>query len=235
MNPSIPIQNLFVASTQKARLRSSTPLATFSPAPIPALFDSANIEVGRRGVYWKLIEGPLRLSASTAISFFIYDYGKRLGAETFHWQADAAVVHAQAAMMAGFATSSILDAFYSLRQKWKISFLLRIGKESKLPGTGWPAQDASDCRYNGRHFRHVNTAKLTVHMVLYEEIKSRLRSKPGPGAQELSEATGEGQKWMATCTAAGCAQLIAILATYPFYVGSTPFNLFILLTSGFLL
>ncbi|PVH99434.1 mitochondrial carrier [Periconia macrospinosa] len=192
------------------------------------IIHSVHYTEGLRGFFRGLGPSLAGVVPATAIKFYVYGNCKRLGAEILNCGEDAAIVHAQAAVAAGIATSTATNPI------WLVKTRLQLDKSRTQGGvTARQYKNSLDCvrqvvqqegvkgLYRGLSASYLGTVETALHLVLYERLKqlfggalreSRMRNNPT--GDELA-------KWISTSGAAAAAKLAAVLITYPHEVVRT--------------
>lgn len=161
---------------------------------------------------------------ATAIKFYVYGNCKRLGASWLDLGEDAALVHAQAAISAGIATSTATNPI------WLVKTRLQLDR-AQTPGGGETPKrryrNSVDCvrqvlrhegiggLYRGLSASYLGTVETALHLVLYERLKSIFSRSLHDGETRGSATWTEIVHWISTSGAAGTAKLAANLITYP--------------------
>ncbi|KAF2870181.1 mitochondrial carrier domain-containing protein [Massariosphaeria phaeospora] len=193
------------------------------------IINSVRYTEGWRGFFRGLGPSLAGVVPATAIKFYVYGNCKRLGAHVLGCGEDAAIVHAQAAVAAGIATSTATNPI------WLVKTRLQLDKSRGQtgPGTARQYKNSLDCvrqvlrqegirgLYRGLSASYLGTVETALHLVLYERLKmlySRVL-----GGINLQNSTGRDEliKWVSTSGAAGSSKLAAVLMTYPHEVVRT--------------
>lgn len=187
------------------------------------IIHSVHYTEGWRGFFRGLGPSLAGVVPATAIKFYVYGNCKRLGAEILDCGEDAAIVHAQAAVVAGIATSTATNPI------WLVKTRLQLDKSRTLAGgvTARQYKNSLDCvrqvlrqegirgLYRGLSASYLGTVETALHLVLYERLK-RLYGGALRGSRARNSTTwDELTKWVSTSGAAGSAKLAAVLITYP--------------------
>lgn len=159
---------------------------------------------------------------ATAIKFYVYGNCKRIGARWLNRGEDEALVHAQAAISAGIATSTATNPIWLVKTRLQLDRAQTAGSEAVRR-----YQNSVDCvrqvvqhegvrgLYRGMSASYLGTVETALHLVLYERLKSvfrrSLRTVDGTGSATWTEVAN----WISTSGAAGTAKLAACLLTYP--------------------
>lgn len=160
---------------------------------------------------------------ATAIKFYVYGNCKRLGASWLDRGEDAALVHAQAAIFAGIATSTATNPI------WLVKTRLQLDR-AQTPGGETPKRryrNSVDCvrqvlrhegiggLYRGLSASYLGTVETALHLVLYERLKTSFSRALHDTENRGSATWTEIVHWISTSGAAGTAKLAANLITYP--------------------
>lgn len=160
---------------------------------------------------------------ATAIKFYVYGNCKRLGASWLDLGEDAALVHAQAAISAGIATSTATNPI------WLVKTRLQLDR-AETPGGVTPKRryrNSVDCvrqvlrhegiggLYRGLSASYLGTVETALHLVLYERLKTVFSRSLHDTENRGSATWTEIVHWISTSGAAGTAKLAANLITYP--------------------
>ncbi|KAJ5085726.1 Mitochondrial carrier protein RIM2 [Penicillium argentinense] len=157
---------------------------------------------------------------ATAIKFYVYGNCKRLGAQMLGLGEDSTLIHAQAAISAGIATSTATNPI------WLIKTRLQLDKAQTSTGNR-RYKNSLDCLrqvirheglgglYKGLSASYLGAAETALHLVLYERLKGILHkslvSPDGTDTPTQKEITS----WISTTGAAGSAKFAAALIAYP--------------------
>ncbi|OQE37836.1 hypothetical protein PENCOP_c009G08535 [Penicillium coprophilum] len=161
---------------------------------------------------------------ATAIKFYVYGNCKRIGAQLMGHKEDSAFIHAQAAICAGLATSTATNPI------WLVKTRLQLDKTQTH--TGGPStrryRNSIDCIrqvmrneglggfYRGLSASYLGSIETALHLVLYEQLKTRLhRSLEATEGKPRTAFWDEVSHWVSTSGAASSAKLVAGLITYP--------------------
>ena len=160
---------------------------------------------------------------AAAIKFYVYGNCKRIGANLMDRGEDAAIVHAQAAICAGLATSTATNPIWLIKTRLQLDRAQTHAGE--LPTRQY--RNSIDCvrqvvrqegirgLYRGMSASYLGTAETALHLVLYERLKSMfhhsLKTTDGTGTAAWTEIVN----WVSTSGAAGTAKFAANLITYP--------------------
>ncbi|KAH6848346.1 mitochondrial carrier domain-containing protein [Chaetomium sp. MPI-CAGE-AT-0009] len=176
------------------------------------IFASIHRTEGWRAFFRGLGPSLSGIVSATAIKFYVYGNCKTLGAQLLNRQEDAAIVHAQAAVVAGIATATATNPI------WLVKTRLQLDASR--------AQEAG-----GAATRRYRNSLDCVRKVWQQEGVRGLYRGLGASyfstvenAVNLDDATtwgGEVRHWISTSGAAGAAKLVATLATYPYEVLTT--------------
>jgi solute carrier family 25 protein 33/36 len=160
---------------------------------------------------------------ATAIKFYVYGNCKHLGAKLLGRAEDSSLVHAQAAICAGLATSTATNPI------WLVKTRLQLDK-SKSTGSGPSTRqyrNSIDCIkqtlrnegvygfYRGMSASYLGSIETALHLVLYEHLKSGFRESMKPIEGTGTPFWEEFSHWVSTSGAASSAKLVAGLITYP--------------------
>jgi solute carrier family 25 protein 33/36 len=164
------------------------------------------------------------VAPATAIKFYVYGNCKRLGSYYLGLKEDDPIVHAQAAVAAGIATATATNPI------WLIKTRLQLDKSRAGSSTSQRQYKGSlDCirqvlrkegvpgLYRGMTASYLGTIETAIHLVLYERLKTMLRSPPPALDARIAQspALEELANWASTSGAAGGAKIAAVLLTYP--------------------
>jgi solute carrier family 25 protein 33/36 len=192
------------------------------------IFGSIHRTEGWRAFFRGLGPSLSGIVSATAIKFYVYGNCKTLGARLLNRPEDAALVHAQAAVAAGIATSTATNPIWLVKTRLQLD-------ASRAQAAGGAAErryrNSLDCvrqvlrqegvrgLYKGLCASYLGTAETALHLVTYEKLKSLSHEALG-GAAGVHDATiwGEVKHWLSSSGAAGAAKLVASLATYPYEV-----------------
>lgn len=160
---------------------------------------------------------------ATAIKFYVYGNCKRVGAQLMGHTEDSAMVHAQAAICAGLATSTATNPI------WLVKTRLQLDKTQT--NTGGPSarryRNSIDCIrqvmrteglggfYRGLSASYLGSIETALHLVLYEQLKTRLNQSLEATEGPRTPFWNEVFHWVSTSGAASSAKLVAGLMTYP--------------------
>jgi solute carrier family 25 protein 33/36 len=184
---------------------------------------------GWRGFFRGLGPSLSGVVPATAIKFYVYGNCKRLGARMLNCKEDAAVVHAQAAIAAGIATSTATNPIWLIKTRLQLD-----ASQTAAAGTTARRYKSSlDCvrqvvqqegirgLYRGLSASYLGTVETALHLVLYEQFKllycRALAGTDMPNDAAWSEVLG-------TTGAAGSAKLAAGFIAYPHEVYHPPFR-----------
>ncbi|KAJ5860792.1 uncharacterized protein N7529_008102 [Penicillium soppii] len=166
---------------------------------------------------------------ATAIKFYVYGNCKHIGAKLLGRTEDSPLVHAQAAMCAGLATSTATNPI------WLVKTRLQLDK-SRTNASGASSRqyrNSIDCIrqtlrkegvrgfYRGMSASYLGSIETALHLVLYERLKTSLRETLKPIEGSGTPMWEEFSHWVSTSGAASSAKLIAGLITYPHEVMRT--------------
>ncbi|CAI7574003.1 unnamed protein product [Penicillium glandicola] len=161
---------------------------------------------------------------ATAIKFYVYGNCKRVGAQLMGQTEDSAIIHAQAAICAGLATSTATNPI------WLVKTRLQLDKTQTH--AGGPStrryRNSIDCIrqvlrteglggfYRGLSASYLGSIETALHLVLYEQLKTRLnRTLEATEGRPRTPFWDEVFHWVSTSGAASSAKLVAGLMTYP--------------------
>ncbi|CAG7955035.1 unnamed protein product [Penicillium salamii] len=166
---------------------------------------------------------------ATAIKFYVYGNCKHIGAKLLGRAEDSPLVHAQAAICAGLATSTATNPI------WLIKTRLQLDKTQTHASGSSTRQyrNSIDCVrqtlrnegirgfYRGMSASYLGSIETALHLVLYERLKTSLRDTLKPSEGNHTPLWDEISHWVSTSGAASSAKLIAGLTTYPHEVMRT--------------
>lgn len=156
---------------------------------------------------------------ATAIKFYVYGNCKHIAASIMGRPEDSAVVHAQAAICAGLATSTATNPI------WLVKTRLQLDKTQTSGGRRY--RNSIDCIrqvfrtegvpgfYRGMSASYLGSIETALHLVLYERLKINLRQWLEPTEGKGTPLWDEFSHWVSTSGAASSAKLTAGLLTYP--------------------
>lgn len=160
---------------------------------------------------------------ATAIKFYVYGNCKHIGAKILGRAEDSPLVHAQAAICAGIATSTATNPI------WLVKTRLQLDK-SQTHASGASTRryrNSIDCIrqtlrnegvrgfYRGMSASYLGSIETALHLVLYERLKTGLRESLKPIEGTGTPLWEEFCHWVSTSGAASSAKLAAGLMTYP--------------------
>ncbi|KAJ5757320.1 uncharacterized protein N7511_006014 [Penicillium nucicola] len=155
---------------------------------------------------------------ATAIKFYVYGNCKRVGAQLMGYTEDSPLVHAQAAICAGLATSTATNPI------WLIKTRLQLDKTST---GGRRYRNSVDCikqvlrnegiagLYRGMSASYLGSIETALHLVLYERLKTGFSQSLAASEGTRTPVWDEVCHWISTSGAASSAKLVAGLMTYP--------------------
>ncbi|OQD63606.1 hypothetical protein PENPOL_c009G09975 [Penicillium polonicum] len=160
---------------------------------------------------------------ATAIKFYVYGNCKRVGAQLMGHTEDSAMVHAQAAICAGLATSTATNPI------WLVKTRLQLDKTQTNTGGASTRRyrNSIDCIrqvmrteglggfYRGLSASYLGSIETALHLVLYEQLKTRLNRSLEATEGPRTPFWNEVFHWVSTSGAASSAKLVAGLITYP--------------------
>ena len=177
---------------------------------------------GWRGLFRGLGPSLVGVVPATAIKFYTYGNCKRMVSEALQCDQDAIIVPAISAAAAGIVTATATNPIWLVKTRLQLdrSSVEKTGSRSELQ-----YKNSIDCvrqvlrqegikgLFRGVTASYLGAAETTLHLVLYEQLKSLL-SKRDHGTKR--EDTGAG-----ISAAAGFSKLIAGLVAYPHEVNSS--------------
>lgn len=190
------------------------------------ILGSIKANEGWRGLFRGLGPSIAGVAPATAVKFYVYGNCKRLGASALNRGEHDALVHAQAAILAGIATATATNPI------WLVKTRLQLDKSLSEGGAARQYRNSLDCvgqvlrkegvpgLYRGMTASYLGTVETAFHLVLYEQLKVLFRPKRydkthhHPLLEELAT-------WASTSGAAGLAKIAAVLTTYPHEVVRT--------------
>uniref|UniRef100_A0A8H7N0Q4 Mitochondrial thiamine pyrophosphate carrier 1 n=1 Tax=Bionectria ochroleuca TaxID=29856 RepID=A0A8H7N0Q4_BIOOC len=189
------------------------------------IFRSISYNEGLRGLFRGLGPSLTGVVPATAIKFYVYGNTKLLGASLLQYDKDSPIVHAQAAVAAGIATSTLTNPI------WLVKTRLQLDKSrTKVNGiTARQYKNSFDCvrqvvqtegiagLYRGLSASYLGTVETVLHLVLYEKLKLFFRQR----LEYNQYSSGEFVLWISTSGTAGIAKIAAVLVTYPHEVVRT--------------
>ncbi|KAJ5974333.1 Mitochondrial carrier protein RIM2 [Penicillium waksmanii] len=213
--------------------RPPAPSASSASSPIPQITNAqhTNHKTSRiisniyRAEGWRAFFRGLGPSLAgvvpaTAIKFYVYGNCKRIGAHMFGCGEDSTLIHAQAAISAGIATSTATNPI------WLVKTRLQLDKAQTSTGNR-RYKNSLDCirqvlrqeglggLYKGLSASYLGAAETALHLVLYERLKGILqRSLVSPDGTD-TPTQREITSWISTTGAAGSAKFAAALIAYP--------------------
>ncbi|KAJ5139037.1 Mitochondrial carrier protein [Penicillium bovifimosum] len=165
---------------------------------------------------------------AAAIKFYVYGNCKNIAANIMGHAEDSPLVHAQAAICAGLASSTATNPI------WLVKTRLQLDKASTA---GDPStrryRNSIDCVrqvlrtegvagfYRGMSASYLGSIETALHLVLYERLKVGLRRWLEPTEGKGTPLWDEFSHWVSTSGAASSAKLAAGLTTYPHEVART--------------
>ncbi|KAJ5232634.1 Mitochondrial carrier protein RIM2 [Penicillium chermesinum] len=157
---------------------------------------------------------------ASAIKFYVYGNCKRLGAHVLSLPDDSTIVHAQAAIIGGFATATATNPI------WLVKTRLQLDRAQSTTGTR-RYRNSLDCvqqvlrqegirgLYRGLSASYLGSAETALHLVLYERLKTILANSLGSPDGKDTATQKEITSWISTTGAAGSAKFAAALIAYP--------------------
>ncbi|KAJ6172292.1 Mitochondrial carrier protein RIM2 [Penicillium chermesinum] len=157
---------------------------------------------------------------ASAIKFYVYGNCKRLGAHVLSLPDDSTIVHAQAAIIGGFATATATNPI------WLVKTRLQLDRAQSTTGTR-RYRNSLDCvqqvlrqegirgLYRGLSASYLGSAETALHLVLYERLKTILAKSLGSPDGKDTATQKEITSWISTTGAAGSAKFAAALIAYP--------------------
>ncbi|KAJ5566914.1 hypothetical protein N7535_006220 [Penicillium sp. DV-2018c] len=165
---------------------------------------------------------------AAAIKFYVYGNCKNIAASITGKAEDSPLVHAQAAICAGLASSTATNPI------WLVKTRLQLDKASTTGGLSTRRyRNSIDCVrqvlrtegvagfYRGMSASYLGSIETALHLVLYERLKVGLRRWLEPTEGKGTPIWDEFSHWVSTSGAASSAKLIAGLTTYPHEVART--------------
>lgn len=165
---------------------------------------------------------------ATAIKFYVYGNCKHIGAKLLGKAEDSPLVHAQAAICAGLATSTATNPIWLIKTRLQLD---KTRTNAAGPSTR-QYRNSIDCIrqtlrnegvrgfYRGMSASYLGSIETALHLVLYERLKTGLRDLLQPIQGTGTPFWDEVSHWASTSGAASSAKLIAGLTTYPHEVCS---------------
>ncbi|CEJ93880.1 hypothetical protein VHEMI09441 [[Torrubiella] hemipterigena] len=169
----------------------------------------------------RFANGLTTLAPSTALSFFIYGTCKTYGAQILKMDENAAMIHAQAALLAGFVTPAVMSSMQVYKKQFRSAYT-HLKNPSKIPRLKlMPVRllisNALACRGLWQN-SYPGAAKLVIHMTLYERFKATwLRRLEDDHCQDYNTMRAI-RSYMGIGAAAGCAQTAAVMLSHPLYI-----------------
>ncbi|KAJ5348327.1 uncharacterized protein N7506_001580 [Penicillium brevicompactum] len=166
---------------------------------------------------------------ATAIKFYVYGNCKHIGAKLLGKAEDSPLVHAQAAICAGLATSTATNPIWLIKTRLQLD---KTRTNAAGPSTR-QYRNSIDCIrqtlrnegvrgfYRGMSASYLGSIETALHLVLYERLKTGLRDLLQPIQGTGTPFWDEVSHWASTSGAASSAKLIAGLTTYPHEVMRT--------------
>lgn len=120
---------------------------------------------------------------ATAIKFYVYSNCKQLRADILDYSKDAAIIHAQAAIIAGIATTTITNPIWLVKTRLQLdksrtqasSITARQYKNSLNCVQQVLRQEGISRLYQGLSASYLGTVKTALHLVLYKRLKQLYR------------------------------------------------------------
>ncbi|KAJ6186403.1 hypothetical protein N7519_007704 [Penicillium mononematosum] len=158
---------------------------------------------------------------ATAIKFYVYGNCKHFGAKMLGHTEDSPLVHAQAAISAGIATSTATNPI------WLVKTRLQLDK-TEIGGVSTRRyRNSIDCIrqvfrneglsgfYRGLSASYLGSIETALHLVLYERLKTSFHRSLETTEGTRTAFLDEFFHWVSTSGAACSAKLAAGLMTYP--------------------
>ncbi|KAF5092432.1 hypothetical protein D0Z00_004589 [Geotrichum galactomycetum] len=181
---------------------------------------------GPRALFKGLGPNLVGVIPARSINFFTYGIGKDFFASHFNNNQESTKVHLAAAACAGIATSTATNPIWlvktrlqldkasngSRQYKNSLDCISQVLRKEGIPGL-----------YKGLSASYLGVAESSIQWVLYERMKSFIRSKEEKRALSGAEPTqfDAVMSWCATSGAAGAAKFLASLISYPHEVVRT--------------
>lgn len=208
------------------------------PAPIPRRIPS-NLQLvtsilyteGWRGFFRGLGPSLTGVVPATAIKFWVYGSCKTLGARFLGCSGDEAIVHAQAAVLAGIATSTVTNPI------WVVKTRLQLDKSAIGVNTTNRRQGSIECTrqilrqegvrglYRGLSASYLGSLETMIHLVIYERLKAQFSKALGTRVSSRDTVASESAHWISTSGAAASAKIAATLIAYPHEACIIPFSI----------
>lgn len=143
------------------------------------IIESIRHTEGWRGFFRGLGPSLAGVVPATAIKFYVYGNCKRLGARMMGCGEDAAIVHAQAAVLAGLATSTATNPIWVVKTRLQLDrsqtevsrITTRRYKNSLDCVRQILQQEGIKGMYRGLSASYLGTVETALHLVLYERLK----------------------------------------------------------------
>lgn len=188
---------------------------------------------GWRGFFRGLGPSLSSVVPATALKFYVYGNGKRLGAGMLDCAEDTALVHALAAVAASITVTTVLNPIFVIKTRLQLD--VGAGTARTYAGSlnctrRIVQQEGIRGLYRGLGASYLGMVETVLHLVLYERLKHLSRpASTDPSTQDKAIWVHAVQSWISTSGAAGAAKLAAVLVTYPHEVCQRSFLLPILL------
>lgn len=149
---------------------------------------------------------------------------KTYGAQVLSMDENAAMIHAQAALLAGFITPAIMSSMQVYKKQFHSIFAPPKNPPAsprlKMMSLRLPISNVLACRGLWQN-SYPGAAKLVIHMTLYERLKSTwLRRLEDDHCQDYNTMSAI-RSYMGIGAAAGCAQTTAVMLSHPLYVSQS--------------
>jgi solute carrier family 25 protein 33/36 len=182
---------------------------------------------GWRGLYSGLGPSIVGLVPATAIKFYTYGNCKRIYAALFGQRVDSPWVHMAAAATAGIATGTATNPIWVV--KTRVQLDLSVPTTTTTAAASGPRRqykNSLDCAaqilqkegikgfYRGLSASYLGVVESTLHLVLYERMKSKVDMAEDDGLARKS-TWGKSLSWIGVGSSAGLSKLVAGLLAYP--------------------
>lgn len=227
-----------IATSRKAR--GVPPLASLSIPRNALLHFSETFQIlfsihrleGWRALFKGLGPNLTGVVPARAINFYAYGNGKRIISQQFNQGNEAAWVYLCAAISAGIVTGTATNPIWLVKTRMQLdkSNAEKIGSVSHRQ-----YRNSIDCvmqtvrkegirgLYRGLSASYLGVSESTLHWVMYEQIKLRIKKRQlrNPGLKDKKTILDEGIDLGLKTGAAGGAKFLAAILTYPHEVVRT--------------
>lgn len=220
-------------SQQQAPLSSSRSLYRSSVyhfrETFEILFSIQRVE-GWRGLFKGLGPSLTGVVPATAIKFYAYGNCKRLLPQVLECEKDATLVHILSAATAGIVTGTATNPIWLVKTRLQLDRShMRDGGAMNVPRY----KSSIDCirqvlrdegfkgLYRGLAASYLGVIETSLHLTLYERMKTSLAQQSGHGDNTEPKKEAHG---IALSGAAGLSKLLAVFVAYPHEVKYTAFS-----------